>query len=68
MRQVKKCCRPIPILLTMKIQKTCKGFRKAPKIKTRDTTAAAKPEVTTINKKNDWGINDRNNTRETELK
>ena len=33
MRQVKKCCKPIPILLTIKIQKTCKDFQKALEIK-----------------------------------
>ena len=64
---VKKCCRPIPILLTIKIQKICKDFQKALEIKTRGTTAAAKPEVTTTTKNNDRGINDRNTTRETAL-
>ena len=33
MRKVKKCCKPIPILLTIKIQKTCKDFQKALEIK-----------------------------------
>ena len=64
---IKKCCRPIPILLTIKIQKTCKDFQKTLEIKTRGTTAAAKPEVTTTTKNNDRGINDHNATRETEL-
>ena len=41
MRQVKKCCRPIPKLLIIKIQKTCKDFRKTLEIKTRGTAAAA---------------------------
>ena len=67
MRQVRKCFRPIPILVTIKIQKTCKDFQKALEIKTRGTTAAAKPEVTTTTKNNDRGINDRNTTRETEF-
>ena len=67
LRQVKKFCRPIPILLTTKIQKTCKDFQKILEIKTRGTAAAAKPEVTTTTKNNDRGISDHNTTRESEL-
>ena len=67
LRQVKICCRPIPILLTIKIQRNCKDFQKALEIKTRGITASAKPEVTTTTMNNDRGINDRNTTRETEL-
>ena len=67
LRQVTKCCKHIPILLTMKIRKTCRDFQKGLKIKTRGTTATAKPEVTTTTKNNNRGINDRNTTRETEL-
>ena len=26
LRQIKKCCKPIPISLTVKIQKSCKDF------------------------------------------
>ena len=56
LRQVKKCCRPIPIPLTTKIQKTCKDFQKILEIKTRSAAAAAaaaaaKPEVKTFTKK-----------------
>ena len=53
-------------LLTIKIQKACKDFQKSLEIKTRGT-AASKPEVTTTTKNNDRGINNHNNTRETEL-
>ena len=67
LRQVKKCCRPIPILLIIKIRKNCKDFQKTLEIKTRGTTAAAKPEVTTTTKNNEQGINNHNATRETEL-
>ena len=65
LRQVKKCCRTIPILLTIKIQKTCKDFQKALEIKTMGT--ASKPEATTTTKSNDKGINNCNTARETEL-
>ena len=51
----------------MKIRKTCRDFQKGVEIKTRGTTATAKPEVTTTTKNNNRGINDRNTTRETEL-
>ena len=67
MRQVKKCCGPIPVLLTIKIQKTCKDLQKTLEIKTRGTAAAAKPEVTTTTKNNGRGINDHNTTGEIEL-
>ena len=68
LRQVKKCCRPISILLTIiKIQETCKDFQKALEIKIRGKTTATKPEVTTTTKNNDRAINDCNTTRETEL-
>ena len=50
LRQVKKCFRPIPILLIIRIQKAYKDFQKALEIKTRGTTAAAKPELTTTTK------------------
>ena len=60
MRQVKKCSKPIPFLLTIKIQKTCKDFEKALEIKTKGTTATAKPKVTTTTKNNDRGLNDPN--------
>ena len=50
-----------------KNSKTCKDFQKTLEIKTRGTTAAAKPEVTTTTKNNDKGINDHNATREIEL-
>ena len=54
LRQVKKCWRPIPILLTIKIEKkkkqTCKDFQEALEIKTRGATAPPKPEVTLINR------------------
>ena len=60
-----KCCRTIPILLTIKIQKTCKDFQKALEIKTMGT--ATKPEATTTTKSNDRGINNCNTARETEL-
>ena len=45
-----KCYRPIPILLTIKIQKTCKDFQKILETKTRGITAAAKPKVITTTK------------------
>ena len=67
MRQVKKYWKPIPIILPIKIPKICKDFQKALEIKTRDTIATGKPEVTTTTKNNDRGITDRNTTRETEL-
>ena len=67
LRQVKKSCRTIPILLTTKIQKTCKDFQKDLEIKTSGNTAIATPEVTIIIKNNDRGINDHNTTRETDL-
>ena len=60
MRQVKKCCRPIPVLLTIKIQKTYQDFQKTLEIKTRGAVAAAKPEVTTTTKNNGRGVNDHN--------
>ena len=47
MGQVKKYCRPIPILLTIKIKKTSKDFHKTLEIKATGTTAAAKPPNTT---------------------
>ena len=67
MRQVRKCCRRNPILLTKKIQKTCKDLQKTLEIKTRGRAAAGKPEVTTSTKNNNRGTNDHNATRETEL-
>ena len=52
MRQVRKCCKPIPLLLTINIQKTWKDWNKTLEIKTRGTVAAAKPEVTATTKYN----------------
>ena len=45
-----KCYGPIPILLTIKIQKTCKDSQKILETKTTGTTAAAKPKVTATTK------------------
>ena len=67
LRQVKKRSRPIPILVTIKIQKNCKDFLKALEIKTRGTTAEVISEVTTAIKNNDSGINNCNTTTKTEL-
>ena len=60
MRQVKKCCRPTPMLFTTNIQKTYKDFRKALEITTRGKTARTKPKLTTTTKNKDRGINDQN--------
>ena len=46
---------------------TIKDFQKNLEIKTRDTAAAAKLEVTTTTKNNGRGIIDHNTTKETEL-
>ena len=59
LRQVKKCCRHILILLTIKILKNLQRF--ANNLQTRGTAAAVKPEVITNTK------NDCNTTRESEL-
>ena len=42
-------------------------FKKVLQIKTNGTTVAVKPEVITITKNNDKGINNCNTTRETQL-
>ena len=47
LRHVKKGCRPIPILLTIKILKTCKYFQEALEIKTKGITPTAKSGITT---------------------
>ena len=57
----------IPILLAIKIQKPCKDFQESLDIKTRGTAGTTKLEVTTINKNNGRGINNRNTIRETEF-
>ena len=57
----------IPILLAIKIQKPCKDFQESLDIKTRGTAGKTKLEVTTINKNNGRGINNRNTIRETEF-
>ena len=57
----------IPILLAIKIQKPCQDFQKSLDIKTRGTAGTTKLEVTTINKNNGRGINNRNTIRETEF-
>ena len=57
----------IPILLAIKIQKPCKDFQESLDVKTRGTAGTTKLEVTTINKNNGRGINNRNTIRETEF-